>query len=325
MATTNIIPFADATSNVLPDSSYATFAPTGMPLGYQPPSQTYNKSLLQSSIMVSALANFMINYQASNVDDSDTPSDIASFFTQALYGLLNVTPPQFDVSTNLATTQFVQTALGNNQTASTNTSNLLIVLPDSAGSVFTLAPMSGTGIVNLPAISDLLPGAQFTFLVDLGHSSVIQANGSDLIFNQGLGSSSLSLPGGSTVILVADNRGWEVVNPSSLTNWVPSLSTNGYLIFPIGAQKFVLQWGQQTLSTPNLSYFTSTVLFPITFPNMCFLGLALPQTKVNPDTNTAVISTFSYTRSSMGIGLDSNVGGILFSTTQRVSFISVGF
>lgn len=328
MAVNNIFPFAslDNPLFVEPQATYAVDPelPTGNTPGTIANTLLVNKVLRQATSLAAGTAQFLADNQSNDIVDGLTPEQISSYFTSSIQAALAITQPQFDASTAVATDEFVQRALGNSQAATVLTENFLILLGDSAGSVFTLAPASGNGTINLPAISSLIPGCQYTFLVDLGHVSTLNANGSDLIYYQGVPSSSFTLHAGQTATFVCDNRGWEI-SSNALSTWNANLITNGYLVFPIGAQNFILQWGMQTLSTPNVSYFTSLINFPITFPTMCFLGLGLPQTKVNPSTNTAVISTFNYMPSSMQIGLDSNQGGVLFSIAQQISYIALGF
>lgn len=280
MATTNIIPFADATSNLYSDVAYQAFAPTGQPLGYQPPSDLHNKVFLQSSIIVTALAEFIANYQANDVLDSDTPTNIASYLLVALKTALGLTAPQFDNSTALATTQFVQRALGNYQDFLTLFSDT--ILTPAEGGKFILCEI-GTGpyTVTLPLSSTVIPGVTLTFAA-YGDDTTFLTQGGDIINIGGVAVSAYPVRHGAFLTLIASSGGWVVGGGNTNINyqdgWRHSYIINsGYQVFPVQdlttGYYYCHGWANGAVILPNpTTGYTIPVAFPITFQTVLDIG-----------------------------------------------------
>ena len=87
-----------------------------------------------------------------------------------------------------------------------------------------------------------------------------------------------------------------------------SLATNGYQIFASGV---IIQWG----TTPDIDPSTTgEIVFPVVFPNACFVVLATVESW--PDVAAAVVSSIS-----------TNVCGVNHnaSTAKKIRWIAVGY
>ncbi len=179
------------------------------------------------------------------------------------------TPAQFDSSTKLAPTEFVQRALGNFQ-AIGSVSNAITLTAADAGKAFTLN--TGASVV-LPLFSSVKPGASFLF-INTGPTLTISRQGTDLIFGPSAAQNGALTSNATGVTLqtgdwcmVTAMVAWEVTAGS------PLLTLNngalGAVLNPVGYQKLpsglIIQWG--FISSINQSFVT--VAYPIAFPNGC--------------------------------------------------------
>ncbi|WP_244135840.1 gp53-like domain-containing protein [Burkholderia vietnamiensis] len=170
-----------------------------------------------------------------------------------------VTPPQFDNSTKLATTAFVQRALGNFQG----------VLSVSVGSALTSAQSgsfveitaSANGAVTLPAPST----ANLTYTLLNSSSYVITLSTPSGNISAGNNSASTyTLGQGASVRVISDGTNWVVVNGVG----TGAFSANGYQKLPSG---LIIQWGTYNTSTSAV-----TVNFPLAFPNAVYSVTCTP-------------------------------------------------
>ncbi|KVO79038.1 gp53-like domain-containing protein [Burkholderia ubonensis] len=180
------------------------------------------------------------------------------------------TPGQFDSSTRLATTAFVQRALGNFQAVASVSSAVTLTAAD-AGRAFTL----NTGAsVTLPLFSSVQPGASFVF-VNAGPTMTISRQGSDLLFGPSAAQNG-SLTGNATGVTLQTGDwctitamiGWEVTAGSPLLTlnngaFGAVLAGSGYQKLPSG---LIIQWGYTSVPANSLL----TVPLPIAFPNASF-------------------------------------------------------
>lgn len=192
-----------------------------------------------------------------------TPADIgaAPAASPALTGTpTGPTPAQFNKSKTLATTEFVQRALGNMSNAQ--------VLAVNAGATLTAAQaglliVAQGGDITLPAVSAVPVGATYSFCV--GASSTLSAAGSDKIFFGSQGYGGLTLDDSLTVISIGGGK-WEAISGGEMMRFSPhfqnSVAVNGYQKLPSG---LILQWGLITATTAGAS-----VPLPIAFPNAFF-------------------------------------------------------
>lgn len=218
MATNEILQFAgtDTGTNLLSQAEY--LADAQRPIGNQPGvarSKLVNKAFRQSSLIAAAVAQFVADNQANNITDALTPRNIADYLQAAITGALGVTPPQFDNDTSLATTAFVQRALGNVRSIVGKTANYQIQIGD-AGSVFAAAAPGIT--FTLPALNLGPSGTSFSFHCNSTAGSVIIAcSGADAIQYAGKALSSITLKSGDALTLVTDGG----------TSWTPVAQSAG--------------------------------------------------------------------------------------------------
>ena len=291
MATNEILRFAetDTGTNLLTQVEYA--ADSQRPIGNQPGvarSKLVNKALRQSSLLAAGLAEFLADNQSNDITDGLTPQNIADYLLAAMQGGLGVTAPQFDNDTSLATTAFVQRALGNKQGV-TSISTTTTITAGGAGKVFNCFGV-GSYTITLPDTSGLPDGAEFLF-VSGSPSITVSKQGSDLIyFPGGSTSSTLVLNTGDTAILqkVGTNT-WLLTGGSAVLkyagNFAASLSGNGYQKLPSG---LIIQWGVTSSSVSPGGSFTITL--PIAMPNNIVSAVASLESSVNGTTGNAAVT-----------------------------------
>lgn len=226
------------------------------------------------------------------------------------------TAAQFDNDTSLATTEFVQRALGNR-------AGFKVI--NAAGSmdasyVGQLTIIQGTTYTRtLPALSGLPDGAALEFM-SVGSGEVsIQCAGSDVINRSNTATSTvIKLNSGDTLALVKGNGYWNAVGGSkqlgAAAEFISSLSANGYQRLPSG---LIIQWGQGTASSSA----DTTYNYPIAFPNAFLAASAVsgyggggqPQ-------NYAPCVIWSLSKTQIGLRLGAGIG-----TNNAVSWIAIGY
>lgn len=163
------------------------------------------------------------------------------------------TRPQFDNTLALATTEFVQRALGN-YSGQRAINAAYTVIPADSGRLLSL---TGSGYaITLPATAAFITGAKVS-IVNYG-SGVITAAGPGL-------TASVPIGVGDTLEVMATGSGWMLVGGSALLNsssgFAASLAgLSGYQKNPSG---LIEQWGWLR-AAPNS---TTTITLPIAFPN----------------------------------------------------------
>ena len=288
MATNEILRFAetDTGTNLLTQAEY--LADSQRPIGNQPGvarSKLVNKALRQASLIAAGLAEYIADNQANNITDALTPQNIADYLQAAITGALGVTPPQFDNDTSLATTAFVQRALGNfaasdsfsqNETLSAAkigrhlvpNSNAItrVYLPSASAAGFTLGNR----------------GEAYHIQNTASQAIAVAPQGSDSIFVSGSSSGAgvaLSLPVGAEVTLVRiSNIAWCAFGTGALkssADFGVSLASSGYQKLPSG---LIIQWMTGTSGPSG----TAVNNLPISFPNgnLKWLGMAAGSSRV---------------------------------------------
>ena len=173
------------------------------------------------------------------------------------------TPPQFDNSQKLGTTQFIQRALGSFSGSAQYNVNPTLTTADigrlsvagSSGSTFTL-----------PLLSAVPVGGKITIISQGGASSVIP-QGADQLYKTSGSISSISVVGSDWVEITNAGSAWIVSNGPALlatsSMFGSSVTQNGYQKLPSG---LIIQWG---MNTTNAGGYVD-VTYPIAFPNHCF-------------------------------------------------------
>lgn len=263
MATNEILRFAetDNGTNLLTQAEYLD--DSQRPIGNQPGvarSKLVNKALRQATLIAAGLAEYIADNQANNITDALTPQNIADYLQAAITGALGVTPPQFDNDTSLATTAFVQRALGNSRTTLSVSSNLTLSGAE-AGAEIVFGANNVT--LTLPDSSSFQAGA--AYFIDVGSASgiTLASTGSQILRLNNVDTlsstkrASISLGQMSTFKVVNLGGGtWGVSEYGGLA----SLSSQGYQRLPSG---LIVQWA---LGANQEASGNQTITFPIAFP-----------------------------------------------------------
>lgn len=263
-------------ANVLTPAAYAALS-TLIQHGYQSgvaQSIQVNTTLRQATFVASAIAQIIAN---SGVDANDD-GNISEFVTNLLNALYaspaltgSPTAPnqaQFDNSTKLATTEFVQQAIGNRQSAIPLTDSATISIA-KAGSLINFHGPAGKTIALPSAVG--VGGA--SFVIVNGGGSPVTLTSAGGIFSIGTNSTSQILGPSTSVEVISDGTNWDVISGVSTA----SLATNGYQILQSG---LIIQWGLAYGVPPTGSITTpsyATVNFPISFTNSVFSIQVAPQ------------------------------------------------
>ncbi|NTU68917.1 MAG: hypothetical protein HGB02_08570 [Chlorobiaceae bacterium] len=162
------------------------------------------------------------------------------------------TPAQFDNDTSIATTAFVQRAIGNYRSYIGISGDNSLSAADGGG----LYEITGSGTTTLPSAVSR-QGLCFT-LSNTSAVAVALASAGGNFYGGGVsGSSSFSVPSGVSVKCVSDGGNWKVIN-----NVGPfSLGTSGYQKLPSG---LIFQFAKVTVTGG-----AATFNWPMTFPNFC--------------------------------------------------------
>lgn len=220
-------------------------------------------------------------------------------------GLNGVTAYQFDDSRKLATTSFVQRALGSYRGVASVVANTTL----DASHVGKAVRNNGANTITLPLASSLAPGASITIAnQDGGVSCTVQRNGAESIERNGSGITSFILNFGETITLFANASSWTIVGGLGTA----SLAASGYQKLPSG---LIIQWGT-VAATAN----PVTVTLPITFPNA-----ALHAVGVFRDLSTARIATVWAYSASQVKATGWTTAGAVVTTGEVISFIVIGY
>ncbi|WGS40353.1 hypothetical protein LFL97_11440 [Burkholderia sp. JSH-S8] len=202
------------------------------------------------------------------------------------------TPQQFDSSTKLATTAYVQRALGSFQMSVNLPVGSTNGVAADIGKYFTQQAAAAATYV-LPSTEGLPPGASIAFKVTSNFPLALSCNGGDLISANGQTVSSLTLGTGDDVILVCPQKGYWFASGSAVvgqsSKFAASLGTNGYQKLPSG---LIIQWGKMTTAVGASA--SANQLLPIAFPNAVFVVTGTPvQTEVWPGASPSIGITAS--------------------------------
>lgn len=214
------------------------------------------------------------------------------------------TPAQFDNDTSLATTAFVQRALGNMRGGVSYSGNGNTIAADAVGS-FVLYQSTAVGqTLYLPSAASVSAGSVICISGYGSYAFALTAQGGQDIICRGVVASSLSMQGADSIILVAESAArWNVIGGSYESSKSPrfgsSLASNGYQKLPSG---LIIQWGQ--ISAGN--GVGVTVSLPIAFPNA---GLVMTASHVGGGSSQSVVTAVSLTTTTAYVN-NSNPGVI---------------
>ncbi|VBB09659.1 Hypothetical protein LUCI_4957 [Lucifera butyrica] len=266
-----------------------------------PTAGTFKTALGQFFDYVSGLVAGMIpNTPVGNITATDVQSAINELDSKkvnvaggTVTGDINgVTAAQFDNSSRLATTAFVQRALGNSQ-AIYNLSAATTLTAADVGKTIVLNG-SSTYTVKLPAAVTCANGSNLEFCSTNGASVTIQVQSTDsIVCGQGTYVTSMLVQGGDSLKLCCNTSyGWQVVAGSSELPYSAlfgaSLAGNGFQKLPSG---LILQWG---MIGAYQSQNNVTASFPIAFPNET-LSIMTQRTDNVASTGTVIIAGWTKT------------------------------
>jgi hypothetical protein len=177
------------------------------------------------------------------------------------------TPAQFDNDTSLATTEFVQRALGSFSSVLQTGVTSLALTAANIGQLIYLS-LGTLQTITLPNHTLLNSGATVTFTRNGGaaNATIAAYGGSTIIDNTSGLSSSISLGAGESVTMSWDGSYWRCAGTYTLrvgNAFLSSKGSFGYQKLPSG---LILQWcGGQSFSTSGAVDMSFTL--PISFPN----------------------------------------------------------
>lgn len=183
-----------------------------------------------------------------------------------------ITAPQFDSGKTLATTEFVQRALGNFG-GQTNIVTLPASLtPAMAGRRIVV---TGPGALTLPSLSASPVGSKF-YILNIGTGDVtVNRQGTDTIVALAKTSTSITVQSASNVVVTCGDNNYVIEEGASSLKYSNEfsalLSPNGYQKLPSG---LIIQWMTAQFSKAAL---TTPFNLPIAFPNANF-GCTVSQT-----------------------------------------------
>ncbi|KVK99929.1 gp53-like domain-containing protein [Burkholderia ubonensis] len=221
-------------------------------------------------------------------------------------------PPQFDNTTKIATTAFVQRALGNFNASSGTGSGIIaaavtLTNDDVGGFHYFNGPTNQTA--TLPSEVGLPPGAAIAFQRGAQYSLTIGTNKANAIIDTTIGlASSITLATGEFVVLVWSGTYWQAFGTYTQRVGQPfanSLTSSGYQKLPSG---LIIQWGTGTTQSSG----SVTLTFPVAFPTTCRSATAN-----NWGGGTVYVGITSFSAASMVV----NSG----SVGQNFTWIAIGY
>jgi hypothetical protein len=214
------------------------------------------------------------------------------------------TPPQFDNSQKLATTDFVQRALGSLSGFTSVSASCILTLAQLGTHVQISGVTPDKQTYALPSINGLPSGVGYWITNNSFYPQTIKASGSEQITP--LGQSFVLQSQETAFVFVQATAQWCILGAISALVFGATLATNGYQKLPSG---LILQWGNVFVSTANS---TVTVTLPIAFP----IALCL-----NPFATGASATGFAYSNNN-GTASQIVVGSTVGNNT--ISWFAIG-
>lgn len=221
---------------------------------------------------------------------------------------------QFDKSGKIATTAFVQRALGNYQVQKPLSASTTLTVADLGKAIIAFGTAAMT--ITLPAASTCPSGTVLQFWSSNTNASgvTIAASGSDAIWVNETNVVSAKLYSGDSLTLVSDGSQWLAVGGTVQlkysSKFAASLAASGYQKLPSG---LIIQWGVATV--PNDG--NATVTFPIAFPSAAF-GAQVTLVSANIGAAEGTESYNNLTKTQLTLQNGTN-------TTRDASYLVYGF
>lgn len=216
-----------------------------------------------------------------------------------------ITMPQFDTSKALATTEFVQRALGNKRYSTSIIQSRAITAADW-GCEFLIADVSSITLT-MPPFATAISGASIRFInLSVGACTFVAAPGECFIgnFDTSGHATSFRLEMGDEVSITLYQGLWLVVGGGSSQF---SKNQNGFRRTPGG---FIHQWGRASVTAGS-----GAVTFPVAFPNGClhisaiYIGAGSFADPILLQTSQPSMTGFNAYATTLANGGGSTVGG----------------
>jgi hypothetical protein len=226
---------------------------------------------------------------------------------------------QFDNSLKLASTAFVQRALGNIAGQTVISGNATLTAANAGQLV--LFNGSSASTITLPAVSAMPGGSQIHFMsIGTGTLTIARAGTDAINVNSGQ-NVQMTLSNGDTLTLESTGSVWNAVDGSGQLKYASvfgaSFAAAGYQKLPSG---LIIQWCYSTyLNVPAGTQVNAITSWPTPFPNACLWGG--PVCEVPSGTNINVfLSTYVSSTTQVGAAINS-------ASTQNVTvyFIGIGY
>ena len=209
-----------------------------------------------------------------------------------------VTAAQFDNSSKLATTSFVQQALGAVSGENQYNSSQILTAANDANKLIVIGSTGGN--ITLPARSTVVPGTKLYFMSQ-GGTSTLFTQGSDALWLDTTTVPNLPFGLGDyfEVTAASNSNVWMVTSGTPLLGKCSGFASSqlgiGYQKLPSG---MIIQWGSGATNSSG----TFTTSLPITFPNGWFTGYSSCQqagsfTTTVSNLVTTTISVIGYSSS----------------------------
>lgn len=236
----------------------------------------------------SALADADLLLTRQGVNDR---SLTASLLAQYISAELGVTAPQFDNDTSLATTAFVQRALGNKGDYRIIGATETLTAAD-AGKLL-VAQGAGSISLTLPLLSAVPLGAVIEIQSQSGSAVSVLRQSTDLISASNINNAltSVAILDGDSASFIKSTSQWMMASGAAVlkytSSFLASLTASGYQKLPSG---LIIQWGTIPAITANSSV---TVTFPIAFPTglLAVSGISGATSVLAAGINTQGVST----------------------------------
>lgn len=220
------------------------------------------------------------------------------------------TAAQFDNDTSLATTAFVQRALGS--FAGYEGYNANSVLTKSVvGKLVNMTAAGAAYTLTMPATADLPDGASFVIQNTSGRDNAIARQGTDNLTINGSSLTSLWVRAGEAATITKVGAYWFVSGSASLVgnaSFAASFAGSGYQKLPSG---LIIQWGTTTAASTT---------FPLAFPTS-LLHLDL---KIN-NFNSSVASSGQYTNVFSSYSAGFTVSNAASNLPAQLKWIAIGY
>ena len=293
---------------------------TGVTDGTSPATASNNVAEIYNRVLLNIAAT--VSTAGLTVDNNNwaqLPAAVTAIANQVLSGFTGtiVTPPQFDNDTSIATTQFVQRALGNFSSVAGITANTTLTSAD-AGKVFYV---DGSSIVITINPAGLVNGASYTFIADQTYSATINLSTSQFrpvdLFSA---VTSFTLKAKSHCTLVWDGTYFRAADPGALATRFTVGGDFGRIVAPSG---LILVWGND--NTP-VGEATRTVNLGWSFPTACLSVMLTGRSDGVTITNNTIPQLVSTTVSSFTY-LNQGIAeaGTPVQNNQGVFFLAVGY